>query len=112
MTQFTILLILFLLQEQTFRPKKKFEPGTMRYSLHKLAQASLNSGLNLRLAVKLPPGEDEMDWLAVHVVDFYNRINLVYGTISDYCKVESCPKMSGGPRLVFGFFLYSFPSSK
>ena len=70
----------------------------MRYSLHKLAQASLNSGLNLRLAVRLPEGEDLMDWLAVHVVDFYNRINLVYGTISDFCTDESCPKMSGGPR--------------
>ncbi|KAL1437985.1 hypothetical protein MTO96_048443 [Rhipicephalus appendiculatus] len=65
---------------QTFRPKKKFEPGTMRYSLHKQAQASLNSGINLRDAVRLPPREDMNDWLAVHVVDFFNRINLIYGT--------------------------------
>ena len=33
---------------KTFRPKKKFQPGTLKYSLHKQAQASLNSGINLR----------------------------------------------------------------
>ena len=38
----------------------------MKYSLYKHAQASLNSGLNLRLAVKLPPGEHLNDWIAVH----------------------------------------------
>jgi hypothetical protein len=32
------------------------------------------------------------------VVDFFNRINLVYGIVSDYCTRESCPTMSGGPR--------------
>lgn len=70
----------------------------MRYSLHKQAQASLNSGINLRDVVKLPHGENMNDWLAVHVVDFFNRINLIYGTISEYCSEESCPKMSGGSR--------------
>ena len=35
-------------KKKTFRPKKKFQPGTMKYSLHKQAQASLNSGINLR----------------------------------------------------------------
>jgi hypothetical protein len=51
---------------QTFKPKKKFEPGTLRYSLHTQAQASLSSGINLRAAVLLPPGEDLNDWIAVH----------------------------------------------
>ena len=73
-------------KKKTFRPKKKFQPGTMKYSLHKQAQASLNSGINLRQVVKLPKGEDFNDWLAVHVVDFFNRINLIYGTVS--CTVE------------------------
>ncbi|RWS30172.1 MOB kinase activator-like 3 [Leptotrombidium deliense] len=86
---------------QTFRPKKKFEPGTMRYSLHKHAQASLNSGINLREVVKLPPGEDLTDWIAVHVVDFFNRINLIYGTITEYCTEETCPRMSGGPKFEY-----------
>ena len=39
-------------KKKTFRPKKKFQPGTMKYSLHKQAQASLNSGINLRQVSK------------------------------------------------------------
>ena len=78
-------------KKKTFRPKKKFQPGTMKYSLHKQAQASLNSGINLRQVVKLPKGEDFNDWLAVHVVDFFNRINLIYGTV---CEQVSYDKSS------------------
>ncbi|OXB69840.1 UNVERIFIED_CONTAM: hypothetical protein H355_016812, partial [Colinus virginianus] len=85
-------------KDKTFRPKRKFEPGTQRFELHKKAQASLNAGLDLKVAVQLPPGEEQNDWVAVHVVDFFNRINLIYGTISDHCTEQSCPVMSGGPR--------------
>ncbi|XP_070271821.1 MOB kinase activator 3A isoform X1 [Myotis yumanensis] len=85
-------------KDKTFRPKRKFEPGTQRFELHKKAQASLNAGLDLKLAVQLPSGEELNDWVAVHVVDFFNRVNLIYGTISDGCTEQSCPIMSGGPK--------------
>jgi len=48
----------------------------------------LFSGLDLKAIVLLPPGEDLNDWIAVHVVDFFNRINLIYGTVSDFCTNE------------------------
>lgn len=83
-------------KDKTFRPRKKFEPGTQRFELYKKAQASLKSGLDLRTVVQLPPGENINDWIAVHVVDFFNRINLIYGTMSEYCTERSCPIMSGG----------------
>lgn len=51
---------------QTFRPKKRFERGTLKYNLHKQANASLNSGIDLKEVVKLPAGEDPNDWVAVH----------------------------------------------
>ncbi|KAJ8286684.1 hypothetical protein GJAV_G00041980 [Gymnothorax javanicus] len=85
-------------KDKTFRPKRKFEPGTQRFELHKKAQASLNSGVDLRAAVQLPHGEDLNDWVAVHVVDFFNRINLIYGTVCEFCTEKTCPVMSGGPR--------------
>ncbi|XP_014727514.1 PREDICTED: MOB kinase activator 3C isoform X2 [Sturnus vulgaris] len=83
-------------KDKTFRPRKKFEPGTQRFELYKKAQASLKSGLDLKAVVQLPPGESINDWIAVHVVDFFNRINLIYGTMSEYCTERSCPIMSGG----------------
>ncbi|XP_055857701.1 MOB kinase activator-like 3 isoform X2 [Episyrphus balteatus] len=88
----------FFQKGKTFRPKKRFSTGTIRYSLHKQAQASLQSGINLRQVVRLPEGENMNDWLAVHVVDFFNRINLIYGTVSEYCSETTCPVMSGGSR--------------
>ncbi|KAM3915016.1 MOB kinase activator 3C-like [Leptodactylus fuscus] len=85
-------------KDRTFRPRKRFEPGTQRFELYKKAQASLKSGLDLRSVVQLPPGENINDWIAVHVVDFFNRINLIYGTMSEFCTERSCPIMSGGLR--------------
>ncbi|XP_076116076.1 MOB kinase activator 3B-like isoform X1 [Mytilus galloprovincialis] len=83
---------------KTFKPKKKFEQGTLKFNLHKQANASLSSGIDLKEVVRLPPQEDLNDWIAVHVVDFFNRINLLYGTICEYCTEETCTTMSGGPR--------------
>ncbi|BFZ04218.1 hypothetical protein BsWGS_07257 [Bradybaena similaris] len=88
----------FFAKDRTFKPKKRFESGTLKYNLHKQANASLNSGIDLKEVVKLPPGEDVNDWIAVHVVDFFNRINLLYGTIFEHCSEQTCPTMSGGPK--------------
>ena len=30
-------------------------------------------------------------------VDFYNQINMLYGTIAEFCTPDECPVMSGGP---------------
>lgn len=31
-------------------------------------------------------------------VDFFNQINMLYGTITEFCTEESCPLMSAGPK--------------
>ena len=31
-------------------------------------------------------------------VDFFNQINMLYGTITEHCTTESCPVMSAGPK--------------
>ncbi|KAG8057243.1 hypothetical protein GUJ93_ZPchr0002g25524 [Zizania palustris] len=49
--------------------------------LRKHIDATLGSG-NLREAVRLPPGEDINEWLAVNTVDFFNQVNLLYGTLT------------------------------
>lgn len=38
----------------------------MRYDLHKRANASLQSGIEVKQVVKLPADEDLNDWIAVH----------------------------------------------
>ncbi|KAA3460364.1 MOB kinase activator-like 1A [Gossypium australe] len=65
--------------------------------LKKHIDATLGSG-NLREAVRLPPGEDLNEWLAVNTVDFFNQVNLLYGTLTEFCTPENCPTMTAGPK--------------
>ncbi|KAJ6426889.1 hypothetical protein OIU84_022475 [Salix udensis] len=65
--------------------------------LRKHIDATLGSG-NLREAVRLPPGEDLNEWLAVNTVDFFNQVNLLYGTLTEFCTPENCSTMSAGPK--------------
>lgn len=47
----------------------------------------------------LPGGLDYNEWLASHTIGFFEHINLIYGTISEFCTTSSCPDMMGpGPR--------------
>lgn len=43
-------------------------------------------------------GEDLNEWVAVNTVDFFNQINMLYGTITDFCTEDQCPIMSAGPK--------------
>jgi len=84
-------------KNKTFKPRRDIQEGTKQYQLKKFAEATLGSG-NLRQAVKLPEGEDLNEWLAVNTVDFFNQINMLYGTISEFCTPRDCPVMSAGPK--------------
>lgn len=90
----------FLFQNRnsrTFKPRKKIPEGTHQHDLMEHAAATLGSG-NLRLAVQLPEGEDLNEWVAVNTVDFFNQINMLYGTITEYCTATKCKVMSAGPK--------------
>lgn len=88
-------------KNKTFRPKKNFAKGTKLYQLHKYAKATIKATLgagNLHEAVLLPEGVDRNEWLAVNTVDFFNQINLLYGSITEFCTPETCPVMAAGPQ--------------
>lgn len=71
--------------------------GVQNVTTHKdirsYAEQTLGSDNALINAVKLPKDEDVNEWLAVHVVDFYNQINMLYGTITEFCSPQTCPRM-------------------
>ena len=76
---------------------------------------------NLRLAVQLPEGEDLNEWLAVHgaclryilcplsqrrltgwrrsraAVDFFNHLNMLYGTVTEFCTPQEASVSSFVP---------------
>uniref|UniRef100_A0A3P9IE02 MOB kinase activator 1B n=1 Tax=Oryzias latipes TaxID=8090 RepID=A0A3P9IE02_ORYLA len=90
-------------------PKKNIPEGSHQYELLKHAEATLGSG-NLRMAVMLPDGEDLNEWVAVNTVDFFNQINMLYGTVTDFCTEEKCPIMSPAliPHLPWLFCRYEY----
>ena len=67
-------------------------------TLKRHIEATLGSG-NIREAVRLPPGEDLCEWLAVNTVDFYNAVSVLYGTLEEFCTKQSCPVMTAGPKV-------------
>ncbi|CAL5360897.1 unnamed protein product [Camellia sinensis] len=67
-----VLSLAFPDHEKTFRPEKSAPSGS--------------SG-NLREAVRLPPA-----------VDFFNQVNILYGTLTEFCTASSCPLMTAGPK--------------
>ncbi|CAN6324060.1 unnamed protein product [Urochloa humidicola] len=86
--------------QKTFRPKKNAPSGNKGVQLKKHIDATLGSG-NLRDAVRLPPGEDLNEWLAVNTVDFFNQVNILYGTLMEFCTPATCPTMSAGPKFEY-----------
>jgi len=84
-------------QQRTFKPRRHILEGTKQHDLMKHAQNTLGSG-NLRLAVQLPDGEDLNEWIAVNIVDFFNQINMLYGTITEFCTEQTCVLMTAGPK--------------
>ena len=65
----------------TFKPVKAHK-NKKRQDLSTMKKTTLGTGSMLATVV-LPPGEDLNEWLAVHVVDFYNDVSLMYGLVAD-----------------------------
>ncbi|KAK9465050.1 Mob1/phocein [Lipomyces arxii] len=74
------------------KPSPSSGVRSSQFKLRQYAEATLGSG-SLRQAVRLPEGEDKNEWLAVNTVDFYNQINMLYGTVTEFCSPQTCPEM-------------------
>ncbi|KAJ3054438.1 Karyopherin transporter [Rhizophlyctis rosea] len=66
-------------------------------ALEEYVESTLGSGHH-GADSRLLGGEDPNEWLAVNTVDFFNQINMLYGTITEFCTPRECPVMSAGPK--------------
>ncbi|KAL7246935.1 hypothetical protein ACSBR2_001947 [Camellia fascicularis] len=71
--------------------------NSYRAQLRQHIDATLGSG-NVREAERLPLGEDDNEWLAVNTMDFFNQVNLLYATLTEFCTLENCPTMTASPK--------------
>ncbi|TMW57185.1 hypothetical protein Poli38472_003110 [Pythium oligandrum] len=76
--------------------RRKHTYGTRTWDIHQHIKNTMSSGVDIIDCVRLPDGYKREEWIAVHVIDFFNEINLLYGTISECCTAESCPQMAAG----------------
>lgn len=87
--------------------RKEKDAGTTEDPKLYLEEAALERQLpelDLRMLVDLPPGLDYNEWLASHTLALFDHINLVYGTISEFCTMTGCPDMTGpGLRYIYFF---------
>lgn len=92
--------------------RKEKDAGTTEDPKLYLEEAALERQLpelDLRMLVDLPPGLDYNEWLASHTLALFDHINLVYGTISEFCTMTGCPDMTGpGLRCVLHSFFFFF----
>jgi MOB kinase activator 1 len=84
-------------KSNTIKFKKNESEGPGQQEAKKYADSSLGNE-SLQALVTLPEGEDINEWLAANTVDFYNQINMLYGTITEFCSKTTCPVMNAGPK--------------
>ncbi|KAF0990952.1 hypothetical protein HZS_1605 [Henneguya salminicola] len=78
--------MILLIQSNTFRPKKTIPESSRQFKLIRINEATLGSG-DLSKAYF---------YTLKKVVDFYNQINILYGTLEGLCTETSCPVMCAG----------------
>lgn len=60
--------------------------------------------MDMRLLVDLPAGLDYNEWLASHTMALFDHVNLVYGSVSEFCTASSCPDMTGPGQRTYLWF--------
>ena len=75
--------------------KSRSTRGNKLMKLHSYAKRTLGS-CDIAEAVRLPPDEDLNEWLAMHIVDFYNEITLLYQIVAEHDTEEKFPVMGAG----------------
>lgn len=82
--------------EGTLLPPRML-PKDSRYTGMLLQRQKTLGSQDLYDQVKLPPGANVEEWLAVTTFDFFNELNLLVGAIQDLCTEQTCPTMCAGP---------------
>ncbi|KAG8888950.1 Mitotic exit network component [Tulasnella sp. 332] len=54
--------------------------------------------LNITEGKRAPSNLEEMPPRDLNTVDFFNHLNMLYGTVTEFCGQKECPVMSAGPR--------------
>jgi MOB kinase activator 1 len=51
----------------------------------------------LHKLVSCPKDRDQKEWISWNLKNFFVQINLLYGTVVEFCTDSGCPIMAAGP---------------
>ena len=77
--------------------------------MHKRANASLHSGIDLKTVVKLPPEEDLNDWIAVHGKGLFTQSEIVNESEKDQRASEKEQRINRNHQRTFLLSLSFLP---
>lgn len=77
---------------------KKFEMKKYK-RVEDITGEHLRVDINSLLAA--PPGVTVGDWLIVNLVDFLQRVELLYSSCSLFCTSDTCPMFNSGPQYCY-----------
>ena len=89
-------------ETQKFRVSSERGKGK-KSNLSKIRVGRVPAG-KIQEIVRLPAGESEQEWIALHCYDFFKQLQFVYDAMRLQCTDVSCPTMSGGDR--YQYFWY------
>ncbi|KAL2920038.1 Maintenance of ploidy protein mob2 [Polyrhizophydium stewartii] len=75
--------------------RSKREGAKPLFLCQPFSSASLVNGSFAKISV-LPKYVDSNEWLAANTLDFFNYINLFFGSVSEFCTAQACTVMNAG----------------
>ncbi|XP_055331131.1 MOB kinase activator 2-like [Paramacrobiotus metropolitanus] len=76
------------------------DDSTKLYLNRSLMQRFIQTS-QLRQIICLPSEIELSEWLASQIIPFFNNVNLLYGTISEFCTQSTCPTMSAPNNTIY-----------
>ncbi len=58
----------------------------------------------MKRLVKMPVGIEENKWMTSQTIALFELVNLIYGTISEFCTSTTCPDMTGPSMRTYLWF--------
>lgn len=55
----------------------------------------------LKSAIHQPEDVSKNEWLAMHVIQFHNDVNMLFGVLDGDCNASTCPQMDAGRKYQF-----------
>eukprot|EP00927_Polykrikos_kofoidii_P014729 TRINITY_DN16500_c0_g2_i1.p1 TRINITY_DN16500_c0_g2~~TRINITY_DN16500_c0_g2_i1.p1 ORF type:complete len:269 (+),score=51.54 TRINITY_DN16500_c0_g2_i1:40-846(+) len=83
-------------QDGTILPQRSFPKDSRLSQLRTAAVTRTLGSETLAQQVIRPEGCSEEEWIAVHLMNLFNELNLLIGATAEWCDDQCCPEMTAG----------------